>query len=211
MDTLAVAGEIVRELSAAITAHLSSQLDECQSVVSDCHGNICGLADLLMDECQRTVERCHRRIDDALVFKLATVYNLLAPFGVAYPTDEQLQSQLGASMGDGALSGVPATPQTAQNPPVTPPGPSPGIAEPAGPERMMRPEPAALLPQAPATGLCELLQPRQAVRPAVAGDCIQVMLCEQPAPEKQFADRPAPSPKFLLFPIVEDATGEVNA
>src|SRR5271166_3079959 len=90
------AQELLRSVTNHLTSGLTAHLDSAQAEVDGCHSNICGHAHVHMDACEKAIARCNKKIDDWLVTKLATVYNLLARFGVSFAPDHELQERAGA-------------------------------------------------------------------------------------------------------------------
>jgi len=207
-DQIGQAHELVNSVTSKITAHLTEQLDKAAEVISSCHDNICGAAHLVMDEAEKHIQRCQKKIDEKLVFTLAMVYNLLARFGVQYPTDEELQQRLGRAQLDSPSEETDTGYQTGQTSAIQgqqtelaslrSPGQPPSVA-------VARGFSSANVPQTAVPGA-------EMARQSFAGmECVPVVLCESQgdlAPPSQFP--PEDDPIFPLSPEREAATGEVN-
>jgi hypothetical protein len=149
MDELGKAQDLIRGVSSKITSNLTSSLDECQACIDQCHGNVCGHGHLHMDQVQTTLDKLARKIDQFLITKIATCYNLLARFGVVFVSDEELHQGAGAAGRPQTLPGV-QQPQSglaaAAQVPASAPGPQPY------PEQALTGLPAQAVTQQPRTG-----------------------------------------------------------
>jgi hypothetical protein len=170
-----------------LTGALTGTLAEAQAHVDQCHSNMCGCFDLTCDEVQKVVSKCHRKIDELLVLKLATVYNLLARFGVAYRPAEDVQSVV---MGDTTRAVVPGSvfvPQTAQASSLAPvPAVTGDLPVTAG----------------AVSGASEPLQGVLATQAGQMPECLPVRLCSDPA-DNTGSEPHIPVPTPFLYPLAD--------
>ena len=160
--------------------HFTVHLTECQLVIDRIDGACRGCVETHCDEVELICAKIGRKIDDFLILKLSYCYNLLARFGVGFPTDRELQET--AATGGRQLPAVTVEPGAIHATPL------PEI-EPAG-ELLPEPLPPSeaygqpdTLPDMSGLASSELMLPVDTPQPptrppAVAGPgCVELDLC----------------------------------